>query len=272
MYSHSRINCFKTCPKLFEYKYIQKLVPLMDDTKHLSMGKAFHVGIEKCSSDAALEYMEQDEYFMSEEGETDKVIVLAMVDAFLQKFPEAKTWEHELYLTGNMVKDNDFQLYIDGLEKHDDGYYIIELKTASRIDETYINKLDFNDQISRYYYIAEQNGYKIKGIKYYVVKKPQLRQKQSESVEQFRQRLVERIMEEDSIYYAEINRTPEQIKECIDDTKYDIETIEKTTRYTKNLTACSCYGNCPYINLCRGLEDAELLFDRKEDEEDVTSE
>lgn len=272
MYSHSRINCFKQCPMLFKYKYIDKLVPLGADTKPLSMGKAFHVGIENCSSDAALEYMEKDEYFMSQESENDKVIVLAMVDAFLKKFPEAKKWEHEKYLTGKMIKDDDFQLYIDGLEKHKDGYYIIELKSTSKVDETYINKLDFNDQISRYYYIAEQNGLKILGIKYYVVKKPLLRQKQNESVEQFRQRLVDRIMEDDSIFYTEIKRTPEQIEDCIKDTIYDMQVIENTTRFTKNLTACSCYGNCPYIDLCRGLKDAILLFDRKEEDEDVTSE
>lgn len=272
MYSHSRINCFKQCPMLFKYKYIDKLVPLGADTKPLSMGKAFHVGIENCSSQAALDYMNNDEYFMSQENENDKVIVLAMVDAFLKRFPEAKTWEHEKYMTGKMIEDNDFQLYIDGLEKHGDGYYIIELKTASRVDQTYIDKLDFNDQISRYYYMAEQNGYKILGVKYYVVKKPLLRQKQSESIEQFRQRLVDKIMEEDSIYYTLIERTPEQIDDCIKDTIYDMQTIENTTRFTKNLTACSCYGTCPYIDLCRGVKDAILLFDRKDDEEYVTSE
>ena len=32
------------------------------------------------------------------------------------------------------------------------------------------------------------------------------------------------------------------------------------------------YGTrCPYMDLCRGIKDAELLFDRKEDE-DVTGE
>ena len=274
MYSHSRVNCYKQCPKLFEYKYIQKLVPLGADSKALSMGKAFHVGIENNSSDAALDFMEKDEYFMSQESETDKVVVLAMVDAFLKKFPESKTWEHEVYLTDKLLdssKEDDFQLYIDGLEKHDDGYYIIELKTASMINDTYINKLEFNDQISRYYYFAEKKGYKILGIKYYVVKKPLLRLKKDESIEQFRQRLVDRIMEDDSIYYTILTRTPEQILDCIEDTIYDIKAIENTTRYTKNLAACSCYGTCPYISLCMGQEDAILLFDRKE-EEDVTSE
>ena len=272
MYSHSRINCFKLCPKLYEYKYIEKLVPLGADTKALSMGKAFHTGIEHGSSDAALEFMEKDEYFMSQESENDKIICLAMVDAFLKKFPEAKTWEHEKHLVGSMVDKDDFQLYLDGLEKDGDGYWIIELKTASKIDETYVDKLDFNDQISRYYYMAKKEGLKIHGIKYYVVKKPLLRQKKNESVEQYRERLVERIMEEDSIFYTEIHRTPEQISECIEDTKYDIEVIKNTTRFTKNLCACSMYGTrCPYMDLCRGIKDAELLFDRKEDE-DVTGE
>ena len=159
--------------------------------------------------------------------------------------------------------------------------YIVEERTSkdSKGNVTYnanvtpyVYKLDFNDQISRYYYMAKKEGLKIHGIKYYVVKKPLLRQKKNESVEQYRERLVERIMEEDSIFYTEIHRTPEQISECIEDTKYDIEVIKNTTRFTKNLCACSMYGTrCPYMDLCRGIKDAELLFDRKEDE-DVTGE
>ena len=273
MFSHSRINCFKQCPQLYKYKYIDKLIPLGADTKQLSMGKAFHVGIENGSTDAALEFLEKDKFFMSTESETDKTIVLAMVEAFLKKFPEASTWEHEVYMTGKLLneQEDDFQVYIDALEEHENGYYIIELKTTSRIDQTYIDKLDFNDQVNRYYYFAEKQLKKpILGIKYYVIKKPLLRQKMNETVDQFRQRVVDRILEDDSIFFTILTRTPEQISSCIEDTKYDMQVIENTTRYTKNLAACSCYGNCPYISLCRGLKDAELLFDRREDDENVT--
>lgn len=270
MFSHSRINCFKQCPMLYKYKYIDKLVPLDADNKNLSMGKAFHYGVEKQSSEEALKMMESDTFFMSEETETLKVVVCAMVDAFLQKYPESKTWIHEQTMTYKLLEEStedDFIMIIDGLEEHEDGYYIIELKTASMVNDAYIKKLDFIDQPNRYYYVAEKLLNKpILGIKYYVVKKPLLRQKQSETIEQYRQRLVDRIMEDDSTFKFELFRRPEEIEECIEDTKYDMRLINATTRYTKNLCGCSSFGTCPYIDLCRGVNDAELLFTRKEDE------
>ena len=269
MFSHSSINTFKQCPMLFKYKYIDKLIPLADDNKNLSIGKAFHYGIEKQSSEEALKMMDSDEFFMTEENETNKVIVMAMVDAFLEKYPESKTWIHEQTMTYKLLDEStedDFVLIIDGLEEHEDGYYIIELKTASTINDSYVKKLDFIDQPNRYYYVAERVlGKPILGIKYYVVKKPMLRQKKDETVEQFRARLVERIKEDDSTMKFELFRTKEQIEDCIEDTKYDMRMINATTRYTKNLCNCSLYGTCPYIDLCRGVDNADLLFTRKDD-------
>lgn len=273
LFSHSRINCFKQCPKLYQYKYIDRLEPLGADTKALSMGKAFHTGVEHADVQACIDYMNQDEYFMDQNTEIDKAICIAMVEAFIRKYPQCKNWIHEKHLTCNLTggESDDFQLYIDGLEKDRDGYWIIELKTSSRVDDCYIKKLEFNDQISRYWHAAEENGYKILGVKYYVVKKPLLRQKQSETLQQFINRLVERLMEDDNIIDLVIDRTSEQIKDCIDDTIEDIKTIRNTTRFTKNLCSCGIYGTCPYMELCMGTKDAELLFVRKEDE-DVTEE
>ena len=274
LYSHSRVNTFKMCPKLFEYKYIQKLVPLGQDTKALSMGKAFHTGIEHASVQACIDYMNQDEYFMSQDDEVDKAICMAMVEAFIKKYPECKKWRHEEHFTFDLLGtgEDNFQLYVDGLEEHENGYYIVELKTASMLNDAYFKKLEFNDQISRYWHVCEQKLDKpILGVKYYVVKKPLLRLKKTETIQQYINRLVDRLMEDDSIIDLVIHRTPDQVKDCILDTISDIELIQNTKRFTKNLSACSVYGTCPYMELCMGTKDAELLFVRKDDE-DVTEE
>lgn len=278
LFSHSRINCFKQCPMLYKYKYVDKLVPLDYDSKALSMGKAFHYGVEQNSSDKAGEYMDEDSFFLNEDGETNKVIVMAMIDAYLNKFPNNDLMKHELHLTGKLLPrstEDDFQLYIDIVEEdpNENGYWLIELKTASQINDGYIKKLDFIDQPNRYYYFLEKTLDKpILGIKYRVVKKPLLRQKKDESLIQFRQRLVERLSEPDNIYEFVLYRTKEQIRETIKDTQADMRLIKKTKRFTKNLSGCSSYGICPYIELCQNIEGAENLFIRKDDVDEPTGE
>lgn len=273
MFSHSRINCFKECPKKYQYKYIDKLYPLDDQSAALSMGKSLHYGIEHGSSDKAIEEMDKNTYYISEQGETDKVIVMAMIDAYLKKFPNHSKLEHEVHLIGGLIEQDDFQMYLDGLEETDEGFWIIETKSTSTLDDNYINKLDYNDQISRYYYFANMIVDKpLLGIKYRIIKKPRIRQKKDESVVQFRQRLVELLSQDDNIVELIITRTEDQIESCIKDTIYDMNVIKQTTRFTKNLNSCTMYNKpCPYMNLCRNIEDAELLFIRKDDENGTSS-
>src|SRR5699024_328444 len=138
----------------------------------------------------------------------------------------------------------------------------------SRVDDTYLAKLDFNDQISRYWSIMEKILDKpILYVEYYIAKKPLLRQKKDESIIQYRNRLVERLLEEDNIIYKKIDRTREQLDEAYEDFIYDINTIKNTTRYTKNLSVCSTFGTCPYIQLCMGNKEALMSFKKREESE-----
>ena len=267
-FSHSRINCYKTCPKMFEYKYIKHLFPIDGDSTSLILGKAFHRGIELGDVNELEKELDNNNDFLDEGAETNKVIVLAMVEAFFNKFPHHNEGDvkHEVEIKTSFG-GNEFIMYADALVEEPDGFILREYKTASRIDDIYVNKLEFNDQISRYCLaIQQQFGKKVKKIEYYVAKKPLLRQKNGETLEQFRERLVEKITEdEESIQYFELTRTKKQLDEELEDLVYDIETINNTKRYTKNLSACSCYGKCPYLNLCMKEKDAELLYEVKEE-------
>ena len=270
LFSHSRINTYKTCPKMFDYKYNKHLYKIDGDSNSLIMGKAFHRGIELGDIGKLEQELDSNEDFMSDENETNKVIVLAMVEAFFNKFPNHNEGDikHEVEIKTNFG-GHDFIMYADAIVEEPDGYILREYKTASRIDSTYIDKLKFNDQISRYCLAIEQElGKPVKRIEYYVAKKPLLRLKQNETLEQFRNRLVEKITEdEESIQYFELSRTREQLDEELTDLIYDMDTITKTTHYTKNLSACSCYGTCPYLELCMKEKDAELLYEVKEEDE-----
>lgn len=269
-FSHSRINCFKTCPKMFEYKYIKHLFPIDGDSTSLMLGKAFHRGIELGNVNELEKELDNNTDFLNEGDETNKVIVLAMVEAFFNKFPRHNEGnvKHEVEIRTEFG-GNDFIMYADAIVEEDNGLILREYKTASRVDDTYIDKLKFNDQITRYCIAIEKVLHKpVKKIEYYVAKKPLLRQKNGETLDQFRERLVEKITyDEESIQYFELTRTYEQLKEELDDLIYDMNTINHTKRYTKNLSACSCYGKCPYLNLCMKEKDAILLYEVREEEE-----
>lgn len=266
MFSHSRINCFKTCPKQYEYKYIKRMFPLNSESS-LNIGKAFHRGIELNSVDELANELDESDYF-TQDNETEKVIVLAMVEAFLNTFPNHnnENVEHEVHIEVP-IGDDVFQMYADGIVNTPEGLILREYKTASRVDDVYLDKLKFNDQISRYCWaIEEKYQKKVIKIEYYIVKKPLLRLKKDETLEQYRQRLVDKIMEDDTITFLELNRTEDDLIEARDDLIYDINTIKNTTRYTKCLNSCSTYGKCPYLSLCCKEQDAELLYEVKEED------
>ena len=116
MFSHSRINCFKQCPKMYQYKYIDNLEPI-DDNEALNLGKAFHRGIELNSVNELAKELDEDDYFSSEENETNKVIALAMVEAFLTKFPNHNEGKVE-HVTSNDI-DEDQQHHGDGPDEQE---------------------------------------------------------------------------------------------------------------------------------------------------------
>lgn len=270
-YSHSKINTYKMCPKMFEYKYIKKLTPLADKSNNLFLGELLHKGVELKSIDKLLEYIDTSNYTPTEESETLITMVLAMVEAYFLKFGIKEKIHNELYFT-LPIDDDMFEGYIDGLIEEEDGYYLLEIKTASIVDKTYIDKLRFNDQIERYLYgisHGEIENFKldkpILGIKYRIIKKPLIRQKQKESIMEFRNRLIEKLQEEDNIQEIILSRTEEEINEAFEDIKYDINIINYSNRYTKTLSACSTYGRCPYMELCSKEENAELLYIIKEE-------
>lgn len=273
IYSHSRTNTFKLCPKQFEYRYIRNLYPL-SSSKGLALGKLLHKGIELKSSNNLNEYVDDIDASYNEETENIISLAMAMTDAYFDKFGINEKIKNELHFLLNLDGYN-FQGYIDGIIEEEHGYWLLEIKTASRVDKEYIDKLKYNDQVSRYYYAIEQDmvdDFKLDkpllGIKYRIIKKPLIRQKASESIVEFRNRLREKLNEDGYIEELILTRNRDEIEDCILDTIEDIKAIEHATRYTKTLSACTTYGRCPYMELCSNEENAELLYIERPMEEE----
>lgn len=279
MFSHSRISCFKQCPKLYEFKYLKHLFPIKGND-NFYLGGLVHKGIELGSSYQLNKYIEETNRPFTEKEETGNVLALGMVEAYFNKFGNSELIKHEVHFEVDL-NGRKLQGYIDGIIDTPEGYWLMELKTASQINKEYMDKLEFNDQISTYYYVILNNLIQdfvldkpLLGIKYRIIKKPAIRQKINETVDEFRNRLIEKLSEEDYITETILNRTDEEIEEHVLDIIHDIDTIEKTERFTKSLCSCTTYGRCPYMSICCKEPDYESLYETIEtvESEDVVDE
>ena len=281
LYSYSRISTYKLCPKKYEYVYKHRLFPIDDNNRKLLLGSIVHKGIELKDTNALLDFIDNEIPTPTNESETLITLALAMVEGYFNRFGTSEKTKNEIRFEIPISENIGYQGYIDGLIEEEDGYWLVEIKTASTIDKTYLDKLDFNEQINNYFYAVKNNYLEdytldkpLLGIKYRILKKPLIRQKQTETIIEFRKRLVEKMNDPEYIVEHILYRNDDDLKLAKEYINQDISTIEHAKIFTKTLTACSTFGRCPYMELCMGMPDADMLYIIKEErrDEDVTGE
>lgn len=274
--TNSHIKTWLNCGMAEHYRYTLQLVPRIR-SKHLSLGSAVHRGIEFGSVEAGLEYFsdvypstqaEQDEL------DTNRVICEAMLAGYFDRYQPFKEYEPEIEFDVPILNpktkaaSKSFVLSgkVDGLTKINGSWWVCEYKTASRVDRTYIDRLQLDTQITLYMYALQRlRGIKITGVIYRIIKKPTIRQKQNETLAQFRERIIEDYRVRDDHYFEQ---------QMLYRSQADLEAFERelwmmTQRmlaerregiHFKNTSRCSEYGGCPYMPLCLGHEDARSLY------------
>jgi len=182
---------------------------------------------------------------------------------------------------------------IDGLVKRDGEYWLLENKTASKIDGSYIDKLWSDFQIIMYcYYVKKCFNIDCKGVIYNVILKCPYKRKPQESEEDFQVRhaaacaknktgtsRIKRNEGEDDIefnsrvaaFYAEndsfvrediyISRPNQKrvISEISELTKAFVNCV-KRERFYMNTDHCFRWGRpCEYFSICRSGENPNII-------------
>lgn len=284
--THSHIKARMNCPMAEHYRYELELVPRVQ-SKHLSLGTAVHKGIETGSIEDALTTF--DGIFPStqeaqNELDTQRVICEAMLSGYFAHFEPFDSYEAEIEFETPITNPKTKALSktfilagkVDGLAKIDGQWWICEYKTASRVDRAYVDRLQLDAQITTYMHAIQRiRGIRIAGVIYRILKKPTIRQKQSESLAQFRDRIIEDYQTRPDFYYDEQRLYRSQA---------DLETFERelwmfTQRllqerraglHFKNTSQCAEWGGCPYIPLCLGYEDAMELYVKQASNSELT--
>lgn len=238
--SHSRVECFEGCPYRYKLRYIDKYETLKPDNADnpLFLGTALHTGIEKDVNTAIKEYFAQ--YPIITDEHINEAIKLEY------QIPKAKSilpqGEYEV-----QIKDEDFIGFIDLLvpvEKeyeyeYKDNYetgYEWQPTTESLMDNTkYYDLYDFKYSnnvyhykdspqlhLYKYYFEKTHPGCKIRDMKFVLVPKVSIRQKKTETLEEFRKRLDEELKKTE-IKFLKIDYNPEYVINFLTNTKKMLE-------------------------------------------------
>lgn len=237
MFSYSKVDCFKQCPYKYDLRYNKKLqvLPAQNADNALYIGSGLHKGIETTPEQGVLEY--QSNYYVL----TNEVVNWSIqIEYWAEKVKNLlpSDGKHEVE-----IKTKDYVGYIDYLTKDT----IYDFKFT--VPKNYSRYLESKQLPIYKYYLEKQNpDIHIEHLKYIFIPKTNIRQKKSETIQQFRNRL-----------FAEMNKLDVEIAEV----RFDINTItsfledckqiETNTEYPKNETRLCDW--CEVEPYCKRGED-----------------
>lgn len=176
--------------------------------------------------------------------------------------PKVKQILEDVSIYSNEVRiSNDkFIGIVDLITKNDDGTVdVFDFKYSNNVD----NYLE-SAQLHIYKYFLEQLGFKVRKLGFIFVPKNKIRQKQTETLYQFRKRLMETTKELE-IQIAEIEYDPNKVIEFV----FNINTVIECNEYPKNPTNLCSW--CEYENYCLKGEDYMILPENKRREKKIDS-
>lgn len=254
-FGYSAVSTFEQCPYRYKLRHLDGLdtLPSDDPTNALILGTALHKGIETDVDTAIQEYF--DSYPIITDQHIDEEIKLRYL------IPKVKEMLSE-GIHEVQVIDRNFIGTLDLLVPVSDSEYdLYDFKYSNN----WIRYMDGRQlHLYKYYFEKTNPGKKIRDMYFIFVPKIQIRQKKTESLYEFRQRLISELRkvepEERCIPYD-----PQKVIDHLEIT----QVIPQMTEYSKNPTKLCNW--CEYKNLCEKGEVFEMLPSTKRVAIDATN-
>lgn len=253
-YSHSSVDCFEKCKHKFKMRYLQGLttIPATEPDNPLILGQTVHTGIEKSLEEAIREYcfsfpIITDEH-INEIIKFETVIPLARA-----AIPPGGKFEVE-------IKDDDFHGFIDYLVPM--GYmskealhnpYGEDVDVFDLYDFKYSNNVSGykqSGQLHEYKYFFERNnpGKRIRNMYFVFIPKVTIRQKKTETLLEFRERLKEALSGVE-VKIVQIGFNPEKVIEFL----FGIKAVNEETEFPQEKSYLCRY--CEFQEYCEKGND-----------------
>jgi hypothetical protein len=273
--SHSSLNTQLACHQRYAYQYVDRIEPIAKPAA-LRLGGAFAKatetgdpadGVAKLSAEATVLTQEDQDRLT-----IDCAIVTGAATAYLAAYGrrERREFGYRVRLrnphTGAYSRTFDLEGYADGLT---DDWMLIEDKFVGRLESVAIKRLKLDRQLAlECYGIWRATGQEITDVSYRFTRKPSIKQRKSETVEQFAERVEADYQERPEFYLHEesITRTADdlvRIEAELWQWAQQRRDAAKAHIYPRNSSHCHDYGGCPFLPLCVGDPDAPSLFKEK---------
>ena len=299
--TYSALSTYRKCPMRYNLRYEQNLVPIDTDDK-LFFGGVVHKALEAwhgCPT-VDLELRKRLVFECIDEACKGKTHLLAMemmvgyMERYSNDYFEVIALEHEFNgeivnpRTGALSKTFAIKGKVDGIVKTDQGLFLLEHKTTSKLMDDPEDKLWEDTQVGIYVAYLRDLGYDIVGVIYNELLKCTLIQKKGESEEEYQARYAElcaksktgkstakrQLHESDEEYaqrvrewYCSDNRF-QRTEMLLSDTQIDLvrqdiwgmtqQFLDARRRndWFCNRESCnSFYGDCPYRRYCQSNYD-----------------
>lgn len=247
-FSHSRVETFESCPMKFKLRYIDEIetLPNTDDPANpLVIGTAMHEGIEKGVEEGIRSYI--NSYPVLTDGMINEIIKL---EHWIPKVREMVEMMAGYPIFERPISTSNFVGFIDLLVPVGRGVYDLwDFKYSNNVDRYMVSR-----QLHEYKYQYEKSHptHKIRNIGFIFIPKTAIRQKKTEDLYQFRNRLKE-TLEGMEIQKINLIYNPDKVKEFF----RIVEEIKSTKEFPKNETKLCDW--CDYKLYCQQGVDFMLL-------------
>jgi len=208
--TYSALNTFRNCPRKYKNRYLDNLRP-RERAEALSFGSVIHTAIELWYRSSNTESRLRDVLAYIDDAFENRVVdsnrmvqwhlATAMIRGYAERYAteEFEIVEVEKEFVGEIRnpdtgrQSQTFRIAgkVDGIVRCHDGLYLLEHKTASTVDASYLDKLWTDTQIALYCYYLRELGYPIVGVIYNVLLKSRLKQGKGETQEEYEVRHAE---------------------------------------------------------------------------------
>lgn len=241
-YSHSRIGLYNTCKFRYKLKYNEglKVIPENNPDNALLVGLLLHESIE-----LGLEQAEKNYYkkfnLITDEHINEVIKVKELLPKVNDILPKGGIFEVQL-------SNLDFIGYMDYIiETSPNNYDIYDFKYSNH-DENY--KKSGQLSLYKYYFEKDNPGKKVNNLYYFMIPKVQIKQKKTESIIQFRERIKKETKEP---HLIKVEYDPIKVIEHLTNIKHEKE----TTLFPKNVSNLCSW--CEYHDYCIKGENYMLL-------------
>ena len=296
--THSSLDCFKSCRRKYKLRYLDGIVS-KQKSESLEFGSRMHELLEQylnhikavqafngdLDDGKALEAIEEKVIANMEASPVDSAKLLGLIRGYIRKYYNADATEYDVHFVEKEFNlttpysDTDLKLIriagkVDGVvqSKDDQRFFIVEHKTASNVDDAYVAQKDIDSQTMMYALCLEQSlGIQVSGVIHDIIIKQKIRQKKGESEEEFCDRLINDVTDENFIrIVVDIDR--DRLNEFKDEFDASCSDLSQCRNFYKCTGNClGRFGACDYLALCRagGLVDSvrDLYEKRREHEE-----